>query len=70
MAAAEGFTYETRRAGEVVIRHRGRIATVLRGRAATRFLADTEREGVDLQGRMARLTGNYKHGNERRTRAR
>jgi hypothetical protein len=58
-----GFTFEARKSGEVVIRHRGRVAGVLRGRQAARFLADVE--AGDIQLRMAKLTGNYKHGNER-----
>ena len=66
MPAPTGFTFETRKSGDVVIRHHGRIATVLRGRAAARFLADAESD--DLQARMARLTGNYKRGNERQGR--
>ncbi|MDQ3783052.1 MAG: hypothetical protein M3349_08970 [Actinomycetota bacterium] len=65
MPAPIGFTFEARKSGEVVIRHHGRAA-VLRGRKAARFLADVD--SADLQGRMARLTGNYKHGNERRGR--
>lgn len=48
----------------VVIRHHGRVATTLRGAAAARFLADVERS--DPQQLMARVTGNYKRGNERR----
>jgi hypothetical protein len=36
---------------------------VLRGAVATRFLADVETH--DAQELMARLTGNYKRGNER-----
>jgi hypothetical protein len=66
VANAEGFTYEARKSGDVVIRHHGRVAAVLRGQRAARFLADTRAEAIDLQGRMARLTGNYKRGNERR----
>jgi hypothetical protein len=57
-----GFVY-TQIGDNVVITHRGRPATTLRGDAATRFLADVEDE--DPQQLMARLTGNYKHGNER-----
>jgi hypothetical protein len=49
-----------------VIRHHGRIATILRGQAAAGFLADAESD--DRQARVARLTGNYKRGNERRRR--
>lgn len=48
---------------EVLISHEGRRATTLRGAVAERFLADVERG--DAQQLMARLTGNYKHGNER-----
>ena len=36
---------------------------MLRGRAAERFLADVE--SGDPQAVMARVTGNYKRGNER-----
>lgn len=45
------------------MQHHGRAAGVLRGAAAARFLAEVE-EG-DPQELMARLTGNYRHGNER-----
>jgi hypothetical protein len=62
MPAPEGFDYDVR-GGEVVITHHGRRATVLRGRAAARFLDDVERE--DAQELMARVTGNYRRGNER-----
>ena len=41
MPAPEGFAYEAR-GGDVVITHHGRRATVLRGAAASRFLADVE----------------------------
>jgi hypothetical protein len=67
MPAPEGFTFEVRKSGDVVIRHFGRLATVLRGDQALRLVADAETGDVDLQARMARLTGNYKRGNERRT---
>lgn len=58
-----GFRYEV--SGEaVVIFHHGRKATTLRGSAASRFLSSV-RDG-DEQLLMARMTGNYKRGNERR----
>jgi hypothetical protein len=65
----EGFDYEVR-GGEVVISHHGRRATVLRGNAAARFLADVE-DGDESDGQelMARVTGNYRRGNERRARS-
>ena len=61
-SAPSGFDY-ARVGDEVVITHHGRRATTLRGDAAVRFLADVEDD--DPQELMARVTGNYKHGNER-----
>ena len=58
----EGFAFEQRGA-EVVITHRGRHATTLRGDAAARFLEEVE--AGEPQEVMARVTGNYKRGNER-----
>ncbi len=61
-----GFDWEERKGGEVVITHRGRRATVLRGDRAASFLDDMETmDGTGRQQEMARLTGNYKRGNER-----
>ncbi|WP_285550926.1 hypothetical protein [Actinoplanes regularis] len=45
------------------ILHHGRPATVLRGASAARFLIDVD--SGDPQELMARVTGNYRHGNER-----
>jgi hypothetical protein len=59
----EGFTYRVRKSGDIEMLHHGRPAGVLRGAAAARFLVDVEND--DPQELMARLTGNYKHGNER-----
>ena len=63
MPPPAGFEYVVR-GDDVVITHRGRKATTLRGAAAARFLAKLERD--DPQQVMARVTGNYKRGNERR----
>jgi len=60
--APSGFTF-TVRGSEVLIDHLGRPATTLRGAAAERFLADVER--TEPQELMARVTGNYRRGNER-----
>ncbi len=57
-----GFEYQMI-GGDVVIRHHGRQATTLRAGAAERILLDVKTQ--DPQELMARLTGNYKHGNER-----
>lgn len=61
-----GFTFVMKKDGSVVVHHRGKLAATLRGQAAAEF-AD-EVDGADLHSQqqlMARLTGNYKHGNER-----
>lgn len=59
------FAYAVQQQGAVVvIRHHDRVATTLRGTAAARFLAEVEIG--DPQQLMARATGNYKRGNERR----
>jgi hypothetical protein len=61
--APEGFVYRLRKNGDVELSHHGRAAGVLRGAAAARFLIDVDNS--DPQELMARLTGNYRHGNER-----
>lgn len=66
MADPEGFEYTTRADGSVVISHRGRDATTLRGGRAAAFLAEVEL--ADPQEVMARWTGNYRRGNERTAR--
>jgi hypothetical protein len=62
-AALEGFTYRLRKNGDVDVLHHGRPTAMLRGAAAARFLLDVDGNGP--QELMARITGNYKHGNER-----
>ncbi|MBK9034219.1 MAG: hypothetical protein IPL61_23645 [Myxococcales bacterium] len=66
MPPPSGFTYVTRARGEVLIHHRGRLATTLRGDAAVEFLAEVAGGAdEDAQELMARVTGNYRRGNER-----
>ncbi|MDQ2738719.1 MAG: hypothetical protein M3Y35_08935 [Actinomycetota bacterium] len=60
-----GFDYQLI-SDDVVISHHGRRATTLRGSAAVPFMVDV-RAG-DPQELMARVTGNYRHGNERTAR--
>ncbi|MFC9593398.1 hypothetical protein [Streptomyces sp. NPDC056944] len=66
MPRPEGFTYEQRRDGSVVLTHRGRAAGVLRGGRAAKFLAEVETGDAQLV--MARWTGAYRFGNERQAR--
>ncbi len=61
-----GFTYRLLGRSEVEVRHQGRLAATLRGVQALDFVAEIE--GSDLRSQqqlMARVTGNYKRGNER-----
>lgn len=61
-----GFTFRLTRQGDVHIHRGGRLVTTLRGAAASRFLAQVEGATPEAQQqRMARVTGNYKRGNER-----
>ena len=61
-----GFTFRARKGGEVKISHHGRLATTLRGETAADFLDEmSDCDFADQQQVMARLTGNYKRGNER-----
>ena len=61
-----GFGYRVRKSGEVELLRHGRQVSVLRGPDAGAFLARVESAAPDAaQQLMARLTGNYKRGNER-----
>lgn len=61
-----GFSWRRRKGGEIEVLHHGRLASTLRGRDASDFLAEMEGAEVEAQQQlMARLTGNYKRGNER-----
>ena len=65
--ADEPFSYAGRADGSIVIHYRAAPVTVLRGKAADRFR--TRLDGADAraaQQLMARVTGNFKRGNERR----
>lgn len=71
LSRAEGFRYSVSKAGVVRFTHQGRPAGTLRGQAAAAFLGFAGRLDQDseqVQQRMARLTGNYKRGNERDSR--
>lgn len=65
--ADEPFSYVGRTDGSIVIRYRAAPVTVLRGKAADRFR--TRVDGADpgaAQQLMARATGNFRRGTERR----
>ncbi|MCF7689643.1 MAG: hypothetical protein K9M98_15795 [Cephaloticoccus sp.] len=61
-----GFTHRVRKDGSVEVRHYGRLAATLRNQAASEFVDEVQSlDFAEAQQLMARLTGNYKHGNER-----
>ncbi len=67
LAQERPFSYRQRADGSVAILWKNRLATVLAGKLAERFLDATP--GADearLQLLMAKATGNFKRGNERR----
>ena len=60
------FSYRATKRGEVFVHDRGRLATKLRGAAAADFLLEVEGASAGEQQQiMARVTGNYRRGNER-----
>jgi hypothetical protein len=62
MGKPVGFEWTQRKNGDVVVTHRARVAAILRGRAAVKFVSDVGRG--EPQEIMARVTGNYKRGND------
>jgi hypothetical protein len=61
-----GFTFRRLKTGEVELLHHGRRASTLRGRDARDFMSEVQSASEsEAQQAMARITGNYKHGNER-----
>jgi len=69
VATPSGFSWVGRKSGDIIISHRGREATTLRGNAAADFRSDVDDTAdADAQELMARATGNYKRGNERQAR--
>ncbi|MBF9032754.1 hypothetical protein HKCCE2091_00740 [Rhodobacterales bacterium HKCCE2091] len=66
MADPEGFTMERRKDGSVAVSHHGRAAATLRGAQAAKLIALADRgDEAALQAALARVTGNYRRGNEK-----
>ncbi|MEM8861900.1 MAG: hypothetical protein AAGD96_26555 [Chloroflexota bacterium] len=61
-----GFVYHVAKNGNVLISHHGRLATTLRGSKASIFVDKLNSLSFSKQQHMmAKVTGNYKRGNER-----
>jgi len=64
-----GFTYQIKKDGDIIINRNGKYAITLRGKKALEFIENiSTSEPGDSQLYMARITGNYKRGNERNAR--
>ena len=62
----EVFTYRASKDGKVFIAWHGKQVTILKGQAAAKFLRSVDGASEhEAQLAMARVTGNFKHGNER-----
>jgi len=60
------FSYRALKDGKVLIYWREKHVTTLAGKSAEKFLAKIAGlDGKDAQLVMAKVTGNFKHGNER-----
>lgn len=64
--ADDPFDYQVTKTGEVRIFRGGHLVTVVRGSNASRLSAKLGRGDLQDQNLLARVTGNYKRGNERR----
>lgn len=61
-----GFTFNIHKDGSVVIFHHGKLATKFNSKNGAKYAVQLG--SMDFQHQqllMARLTGNYKHGNEK-----
>ena len=59
------FSYQIVKSGDVRISRAGRIVTIVRGAAAARLAERLGQSDERDQQLLARITGNYKRGNER-----
>lgn len=61
-----GFSWRLAPDGAILISFKGRVVTTLKKAKAADFLAEAEgASSGELQQLLARLTGQFKHGNER-----
>ena len=61
-----GFAYEVHKDGKVFLLYHGKLVRTLDGEKAARFVAQVEDAGEsEAQLIMAKITGNFKRGNEK-----
>ncbi len=62
------FTHRITKDGKVFIHWHGRQIMILKGKSADKFITSIERlDSQQAQLLMARVTGHFKHGNEKGT---
>lgn len=62
----EPFSYSVSKDNKVLIYWNGKQVTILKGKAREQFLARIKNmNGKEAQLVMAKITGNFKHGNEK-----
>lgn len=62
----EPFSYQSNREGKVMLYYQGKLVRTLNGEKALKFLAEIEDAGdSEAQLIMAKITGNFKRGNEK-----
>ncbi len=62
----EPFSYRVLKDNKIFISWYGKQVTILSGKQSEKFLSRMENaEGKDAQLIMAKVTGNFKHGNEK-----
>ena len=60
------FTYQTTKNGKVFIHWQGKPVATSRGKAVEKFLKNmADADSAQAQLLMARVTGHFKHGNEK-----
>lgn len=59
------FEYRVTKSGDVLVSRRGVVVTTVRGARARRLVAELGVDDDRDQQLLARVTGNYKRGNER-----
>jgi hypothetical protein len=60
------FAYQVRKDGSIAVSHGGRVVSVIAGREAERLLVKlSSASAQDVQLALAKITGNFKRGNER-----
>ena len=64
--ADEPFSYQASKDGKVLLYYQGKLVRTLNGEKAARFVAQIEDAGdTEAQLIMAKVTGNFKRGNEK-----